>query len=509
MGSFVLRTFGAAALPMVVLLTIALGGVDFGRYWDDEAMASKVQRAIGPPLTLLPYAYDYPGVSFWMALAAIGPEARHSGLLRQAAADPSELRAFLQSRTYYIRARVIFAVVSSLVVVWVSALSLALGAACWEAALAAALLATSWEVAYHVRWIAPDGVMMQFIALAALCAVMSLGPGPRRFWLVPGSVAAGLATASKYSGWPMVVCVALAGWLSAPVETTIRQRATTTVQLGLASVAAFLVVSPGTLLQPVLAAGAIRAQVNHYANGHGVYTVVRGVDHLERMMGYLTLVLPSPYAAVALVSTAAALFGAYALTRSSPRIALVLLGFPLCYIAYFAIQRVMVVRNLIVLAPFGAVLAARGLGAAWSATRDRGLTPLRVALVTGAVAALALDLSFNASAVDGIRRRNPQRTLDEFSAWLAAQPSGSVELSDRLQQELGRHDASSASGEPDVAMYALDAKHQGIRPNERTLFKCVFGPREVNLNYYSDWIGDEHIVVLTRRQAVRFGVVDR
>jgi hypothetical protein len=29
------------------------------------------------------------------------------------------------------------------------------------------------------------------------------------------------------------------------------------------------------------------------------------------------------------------------------------------------------------------------------------------------------------------------------------------------------------------------------------------------VNYYPDWTSNEHIVVLTRKQAVRFGVVER
>ena len=33
-----------------------------------------------------------------------------------------------------------------------------------EALLAASLLALSWEVSYHTRWVAPDGLLMQFSA---------------------------------------------------------------------------------------------------------------------------------------------------------------------------------------------------------------------------------------------------------------------------------------------------------------------------------------------------------
>src|SRR5439155_10902999 len=105
--------------------------------------------------------------------------------------------------------------------------------------------------------------------------------------------------------------------------------------------------------------------------------------------------------------------------------------------------------------------------------------------------------------------RNGRRTLQEFAAWLGAQPPGTVQISTRLRAELA---AGRMAGQPaltntqHVAFYALDPEHLQLVPNEPRLFEAVFGPREVNLNYYPDWIGDEHIVVLSSRQAARFGI---
>jgi hypothetical protein len=186
------------------------------------------------------------------------------------------------------------------------------------------------------------------------------------------------------------------------------------------------------------------------------------------------------------------------------------LSFPLVYTVYFSLQRALIVRNLLVIAPFGAVLAAHGARWAWEASTGLYRHAARAALLAAAAGAIAVNVVFEIEAVQSIRHRDSARTVQEFAAWLDGQPAGSVAMSPRLRAALARAGRgappAAVNGRPDLAMYALEPPHVGIRPNEAHLFKAVFGPREVNLNYYSDWIGDEHIVVLTNPQAARFGV---
>lgn len=502
----VLRT---AAAPLAFLLTVAIAGVDFGGYWDDDAMFSKVRHALSSPPTLLPNAYDYPAVTFWLSLAAIAPEAAADRQLRYRVPDTSALVAFTGTDQYRMRTRALFAAVSSLSVIWIAAVSLALGAYEWEALLASSLFAVSWEVTYHIRWIAPDGVMTQFVVASVLCSVMALRLTPKRgMSLRLGAVAAGLATATKYSAWPIVLVVVAASWIANESE-SLPRRAIASMNLAATAVAVFLVVSPGTLLQPTLAASAILWQVAHYATGHYGYTVHSGLDHATRLLIYCGSVLLSRDAAVAVGLTVCAFAGAIALARENHRTGLVFLSFPVLYASYFSLQRVMIVRNVIVIAPFLAVLAARGVRAAWDAAAVAGQRrPSRIAIAALATVVVFLNGAHAVAAVASIRGRSDATTLREFTEWARGQDEGSIELSARLQSLLG-----GASGTPTAgarfAMYADEPGHEAFRPNERALFQQVFGPREVNLNYYPDWIGGRHIVVLTRAQAMRFGVIQQ
>jgi len=510
-GRAVVRLALSAVVPLAFLLFTALAAIDFGHYWDDDAMFSKVRRALAPPPTLLPFAYDYPGVSFWLALSALTPEAARDPGLRHGVPDTSRLDAFTHSRTYLFRVRALYAVISSLAVLWVAGLSLAIGGTPPQAFIACALFASSWEVGYHIRWIAPDGVTAQFVAASVMCATASVAASRHDKALVTaGAVAAGLATASKYSVWLTIVPLVVAAWTTGGASTAPRDRIRAAVRVLLIAAATFLVLSPGTLLQPTLAVSQILGDVRHYGTvGHGIYTVEGGVDHARRIVSYVGAVLPAPFPIVSAGLSAAAAWGAWTAVRRDPRVGAVALLFPLLYAIYFSRQRTMIVRNLLVLAPFVAVFAAHGIRVLWDAAgRVRWPSLTRAVIVAAAVAAIASNVTYAWSAVESIRGRSADRTRAEFLAWFDRQPTGSVELSARLQAELGAAQQSARS-DADIAMYAIDDRHNGIRPNEPHVFKAAFGPHEVNLNYYPDWVGDDHIVVLSHQQAIRFGVVDR
>jgi hypothetical protein len=226
------------------------------------------------------------------------------------------------------------------------------------------------------------------------------------------------------------------------------------------------------------------------------------------MLAYDALVMPSPILIVAVGLTGAAFVGAFALAKHSPRLAFAVLAFPAFFTIYFAVQRVMIVRNLLVIAPFGSVLAARGIRAAWQASSGR--PPVVHAAIGSAVAlGLAANVAFQITAVRHIKAsagRGSEYALDEFRAWLRDQPEGSVQTLGRLAQAVP---AKAVGLDPDVALYALDAVQAGVRPNDPRTFSRVFGPGEVNLNYYPDWVGADHIVVISRAAAARSGVLSR
>jgi hypothetical protein len=501
-----------SAVPVLMLAFVTVRGVDFGRYWDDESMATKVELSLASPPTLLPYAYDYPSVTYWIALAGIAPEAVRDPKLRYRIPDTSGLVAFTKSDRYRLRLRAMFAILSSLALVWIAALSLAAGGTAWEAFGAAALAASSWELSYQLRWIAPDGLTMEFVALSVWLMLMAIRTPhiDARRWLLAAAAAVGVATGTKYSVWPLVIPLAAAAWT---VNRTARRPLATVGWIigALAfAVGCYLVTTPGSILQPTLFVAGLRYQVNHYATEHGVYTIARGARHLLRMLQYIAFVLPSPYAPIAAGCGLLAVVGAYDLARRARTTAFIAMAFPVFFVAYFSIQRVMIVRNLLVLAPFLAVLTARGARALWDASaRSSVRAPLRTAIAAAGIVVIAANARFEFAALDSIVHRSHGRTLEEFARWAAEQPPGRVALSAPLASALaasGTRVDGPPQADASVAYFPLEPAQPRLPANDPWTFAESFGPREVNLNFYPDWIGDAHIVVISAARARRFGV---
>ena len=135
----------------------------------------------------------------------------------------------------------------------------------------------------------------------------------------------------------------------------------------------FVVTTPGVLVQPWHVAAWVRFNLDHYGTvGHFGHTIRNHWAHAWAMAEYLTLVLPSHYMAASVVVSAMAVVGAAVLVRRDWRAAAVVVPFVVLYVGYFAQQVVMLVRNLLVLAPALAVLSAVGWAAVGRAARSRG-----------------------------------------------------------------------------------------------------------------------------------------
>jgi len=502
-------------LPLGILIGTGLRGLDFGQHWDER------HYQIGPMETMirtgrpLPGYYGYPSLDYWIATTAVIPDAivevgRGPGA-RERVLDRIDTHAFL------LRLRTVFLGICALAVLWVYLLVLSWRDSVPEALLAASVLATSWEVAYHSRWIATDGVLMQFGALTILLVMLSQLRPPAERWLFLAAVAAGLGAGTKYPGALLLVPVLVGGWFAW------RERCRLGAVLGrlaaLAGVAfaTFLVTTPAVLLAPSAVLDGMLVEIHHYAYGHHGHTVQPGLVHLYRMADYLGRALFSWYAPIALFLASLCLVGVWALRRE-PRAAALLLSFPVLYALYFATQSAMVVRNLLVLAPFLAILAAHGAAWVWSAAgRERRAAKGARA---GLAALLAIALLVNAwwlwHAASTIRERKTDRFAREALAYVRERPSSTFYVSPRVRTHfalLGAGSLPNVTPDPSHAEHVVFYAHEGVRrykdwrANRLRLTERWFGPYEVNFNVYPNWWGDDRIVVMSAAKAKGLGLL--
>lgn len=514
------RESGLAILAVVIGIFVATGvaGRDFGEHWDEKYWQIEMTREMIKTGTLLPRHYAYPSLSLWINLAAVLPKSvavvtgalSGSGALSSGSAEgrKAQLEAIFQyvdSQDYKIRLRTIYIVLSSLVLVWTYGLALVWGRSHFLAALAAAVLGSSWELSYHSRWIAQDALMAQFTTLCLLLSSVGRFRPGQQGWFKAAAVAAGLACGMKYTAAlvliPLFVAALQVRQPGSSRRSTIKRCTEILWYFGLT----YLATTPGTVLRPVSFLDGIVYNWRHYSRmGHGGHTVDPGLGHGTLMLEYFACVLFSPFPAIALALFVLSLLGVVETVYRHRMASAVLLAFPVAFVLMFDRQRVMLVRNLLPVAPVLAVLAALGAGAVWERVRHG---PARLALLAVLVAALAINAGWLAHCVGTIRDRGSDRFRRESVAYIARHPDKRFFVQDCVRRELapfGLSSLANVTATPDGSdIVLLSCKNAGYAaPNEwtsndRTQFITWFGPYEVNMNYYADWVGDDRVLAMT------------
>lgn len=498
-------------LPLVLLAGAAWRGVDFGRHWDEhvqiEALTNSMQS--GRPL---PGWYNYPSMCFWIGWAALSPELVHAwrtpdtGPNARAEARKA-LREFAVGREFRLRLRTCFLALGSLAVLWVY-LAILVRATWWQALFGAGVLAGSWEVGYHLRWIAPDAIAMQFAA-ATLCAAHTGLERRSRRWVVAAAVCAGLATSTKYPAGLLLLPVAIAA-LGLAGE-GLRSRARALVLPTVAFALAYLAITPGTLFEHERFLADVAFEAHHYrAVGHYGFTVGAGPDHAARATRYVAGVLLSPYPALAWALTALALVGAVSYGLRAPRTLLLWASFPVTYFAYFVTLRVMFVRNWLVLVPMLAFFAAEGAAVLVRAARRR---PLQVAVAGLLTAPLVANAVFQVRAAESIREWTRLVGLQSLVDHAAAHPERKYrvfpEVSLGLKRRKGELPANLAPRMDDadaVVLYNREIPWGNVESNRPGFAEAIFGPLDVHFDYYTSW-PERRILVVPVAEARAMGIL--
>jgi hypothetical protein len=260
--------------------------------------------------------------------------------------------------------------------------------------------------------------------------------------------------------------------------------------------AAYLVTTPGTLLQPDRFLEGLRYQQTAYTAerasylGHG--------PHLWRMTMYLSTIFFSHYKPIAIFFTLLAVIGIASTWSANQRFAICLLSFPVFYVALFSFYHLMVVRNLIVLFPFLAVFAA--LGAKSLLDRiDR--PPYRWILGTLLAACLVLNAAWSAAAAFSIRNRSIRVYLGQLMTYLERNPNIRFGVSHAVADQLTHFGYALPTNavvghRTDSDRCVFFAKEAGWGANRFDWHMVWFGPGDVNIMCYGAWVANDRLIVI-------------
>lgn len=488
-------------LPLLIFIGTEVYGLDFGSQHPDEPFLIRETIYTLENNTFLPRLYNYPSVSYWLTLTGLLPSIIFNG-------EAAALRVQELGMDYYLRVRLVFLLISSLAILWVY-LTVYVWRQNWlEALIAASILGFSWEFAYHARWIAPDAILMQFAALTLLFCMLAVLHPQKICYLYFAVIAAGLATGTKYIGGLLILLLLLVGYRT--LRDTLYKNYHF-ILLPTFFTFTYLMTTPGTLLASDEFWKDVRFEVQHYGEiGHNDQTVEPGLDHLSRNLNYLSRVAFSAYTEISIGITVLMLIGIYVVIREKFYTALLIGIFPLTYIAYISMQRVMFVRNLLVIFPFMAIFAARGIGFLAERSQIR-------ALKIGIVAATAIFLSINAhwlyTTAQSIYEREDRDVFAEFMNYAAENPEIQFSVSDQIKGDIDKNGIPLPSN---MAVSAWDSKYDYgvfymwevrtiVPPNFPDTLSRWFGSHDINLNYYPLW-NNHYVIVLTADKVTRYFV---
>jgi hypothetical protein len=495
------------AAPLVALVTIftvsGLRGVDFGDHWDEVDWQIHPVRDMVASGLLLPRATIYPSMTKWLVLLPAVPAALRDFFFR--GQDPHRVQqsmtAAIDAPAYLLTVRRLFVVVCALAIVWVYAAVLAFRRNWWEAFIAAAGVGLSWEYAYHARWVATDSILVQFSALTLLMLAL-LHRTRRTGWLYAAAVAAGLATSTKYPGAMLLAPVFLSSVFSLPTSKVAAQ-AWRVVALGALAVGTYLLVSPSTVLEPFGFIEKTRWIASYYRTVHHAgHWVPSAWKHWEVVFEYLALAYFSPFRTLAVPWFASAILGAVLWLRRDWRSGVVVISFPIAFLVFFCFTNlVVIVRNYLLIGPFLAVLAARGIAeiferlpAGWPRRALAGL----LALLLGIQAVWLLR------AGESIRHYDQAAYVKSALAYVAEHPKIRFSLSKMVRANAGRQrlilppNVVTVAEAQSIVFFAI-AEGPGswsFKTNDPWQIQAVFGPREINFEWYCGWLGRDRVIVM-------------
>jgi hypothetical protein len=515
-------------------LTTTLAGVDYGKHWDEKHMQILLTNSV-ETLQGWPRKYFYGSVYLGLGQLALAPdwfaklpeligEARSAGSRARRLTQTPRIRkiqksliATIDSPSFLVRCRKVFAVVASASIVFLFFAGNRLSRTGWGGVLAASVLALSWEVNTHARHIAIDSTLVALVCLLLLFMIRHSQQATQesRRWLYACALVVGLATGTKFTAIVLLCPVLLlsASRLGDRNAWRITREAVTLTWVTLATT---LAMNPGLLFDTAQVAADWGWAAHDYQRstvpGLDPYRVEGSWRHFWQATTYLGTSALSPWRGIAFVLDACGVVGLVISMRRNRWLTISLASVGVIYLATVVQGGLMIPRNYLPVLPVWALFIMLG---AESLTRSRKVA--RVALVFGAVWVGINAQHMIATAATVYDKPTFVETMVELKEYVSERPhlrflaeSSVLQLADQTGNSLRQQSniierKAAVDADYDHWIYTL-RDFRGMAPEFRKhgYFTKVFGPQEVNYDYYPDWIGTNRmtrIFILERERA--------
>ncbi|MDZ8257304.1 glycosyltransferase family 39 protein [Nostoc sp. ChiQUE01b] len=519
-------------LPILVILGLmtlffvtGIIGINFGQGWDDEYHYETVKCSLKSRI-LLPCIdnpefefarsqdkafYDYPSFCYLLSLISyvLGDAFQHIFL---------NSHTYLSIESFRLIVRPAFLALSCCSGLW---LYLSLSKTSKIAAIIATVIQLlSWEFAYHSRWIAPDAVMAQFCALWLMALARSENSVYRLRWLAFAAIAAGLATATKYTAGALLPATIFFLWFTKSQTLKIRNfPVKTAITLLILFLITFIIITPGAILQPLEFIKDVRYVMHHYSSTHTIDFGVATYDihdgalvFAARLWEYISFALISHIPLLSFLLMLTSLVGLTHLFRTKRQVlAITIAGIILFYTYYFSSNTVVfIVRNYLFLLPLIAFLIGNGIERMLNHSRLARFLALVLLITT--ITLHSYNLIDSALSISDSKRNDLTFLIDQY---IKSHSNEKFALSKSLQNALKSEKLPNVVKPTEADTFAYSAfellvLYETIKLNDypstrHNTFKWL-GSRELNLNYYAVWEARDKILLVPMKDADRMGL---
>ena len=387
---------------IVFSFSTAIKSIDYGDHFDEYSYVdiekTMLERASHGG-ALLPNWYLFPSLTFYLGLLPIVPEIVNDLVpLNRTKIDQfrSSLSKTIDARIgssdyskygYILETRLITIACYILSIFLIYLIVLRLCSDWKEATIAAAFFALSWEATYHFRMFTPDPIMVPFVLFTFYFLLSAPFQYSYYRFLRLACISAGLACGAKYTAvflGASIFCASAYLFFQREVEDSPRRgqskgfsydspRSKSTaplrnlgsflfmqIRLGAWVFLAYLLTTPGTLLEPATFLENLAYQEYTYrVTGGGGYSVWLLPDKLSIIGTYFSASVFSHYVWISITASLLALVGiGFFLRRTYP--ALVLFPFIICSFVMLVSYNIIYLRNFLFWIPLYAIFAARG-----------------------------------------------------------------------------------------------------------------------------------------------------
>lgn len=544
--------YGCIVALFLFVFSTSIAGVDFGRYSDESNFTIPLITKTVEKGVIIPGAYGYPSLWYSFSLIPLVPYGidyilNHRSSIKLDHDSANVLQNFLvdvsKSHGFLLQTRTLFIFISLLTIFWIYILVRKWRNNITEAFFAAAIFGLSWEINYHVRWITPHGISMQFVILTILFLVYALKSKIYKNalgWLLIAASSAGIATGAKYPSGLLLVPLFITFYILFKQHTNDDSRAVkfffgyVIALLGVYGISFFLT-TPGVLLDPIRFLGDVMHEIRVYLTDVGSYQVAPGLQHFLLIFHYLVLVLFSKYIFIAVSLFVLVVIGAISLIKEEKKIAIIFFSFPLLYVIFLSSLGTMYVRNLLELVPFLAILSARGISFLLDRTVFKN-TVVRYVFISLVSSLLFINAQWLVAAAKSIQERQSENYVAQLVSYVDSHQNIQFVVSEIIAKELKKFDEknrvninthivpSSQQAIFHAFEFVVDKKiREDIVKNDLPLHKIAdfaieqqkekkdvsrwtanrfnytilwFGPYDANFNYYPNWFGNDRILVM-------------